>query len=459
SALADRLVEAQPPQVPGQAGRQVAVARRGRVGAVALDVPGRVADAGERVAGDPPPADRVDERDAELPREIPQRVPHLDRALRRRPRPPDRPHQHDVRARPALPGALQQHVRGGADLLCGNAEVVVAAGHDQHVGRGAPPELALEQPEERVAALHDEPGARPPAHDDLPAEQPRRRGRVRDLRRDAPLPDGVAVAEEHHHRRGVAAGLRRALPALPRAVRHRGTVHRTPERRAAGRGQGRHQAEAQHESRRAASGAARCHRDHLSSRATGARGCTRILLIRNGCGAGSAIARPSSSAPGGRAGRTRWGNRDLASIRRSPPGPDGATSPRDGAAVTPRERLSELDLLRFLAALAVVLYHFTGFGGAGAWPEPAGDVFPEVAALTRFGYLGVDLFFVISGFVILMSAWGRGPGEFGISRLVRLMPAYWASVLLGLLVYGLFRQGHGVPGLVVPNLTMLQGGL
>lgn len=127
--------------------------------------------------------------------------------------------------------------------------------------------------------------------------------------------------------------------------------------------------------------------------------------------------------------------------------------------MTPRERLSELDLLRFLAALAVVLYHFTGFGGAGAWPEPAGDVFPEVAALTRFGYLGVDLFFVISGFVILMSAWGRGPGEFGISRLVRLMPAYWASVLLGLLVYGLFRQGHGVPGLVVPNLTMLQGGL
>ncbi|MGP4026852.1 acyltransferase family protein [Actinomadura sp. 3N407] len=127
--------------------------------------------------------------------------------------------------------------------------------------------------------------------------------------------------------------------------------------------------------------------------------------------------------------------------------------------MTRRERLRELDLLRFLAALAVVLYHFTGFGGAGAWPDPARDVFPEVAPFTRFGYLGVDLFFVISGFVILMSAWGRGPGEFGISRLVRLMPAYWVSVLLGAFVYAVFRQGHGVPGLVVPNLTMLQGGL
>nr|WP_275406642.1 acyltransferase [Actinomadura bangladeshensis] len=115
--------------------------------------------------------------------------------------------------------------------------------------------------------------------------------------------------------------------------------------------------------------------------------------------------------------------------------------------------------MRFAAALAVVLYHFTGFGGAGPWPTPAREVFPEVAAVTRFGYLGVDLFFVISGFVILMSAWGRGPGEFGVSRLVRLMPAYWVSVLLGAAVYAVFRQGNGVPGLVLPNLTMLQGGL
>ncbi|QKG25838.1 acyltransferase family protein [Actinomadura verrucosospora] len=127
--------------------------------------------------------------------------------------------------------------------------------------------------------------------------------------------------------------------------------------------------------------------------------------------------------------------------------------------MTRHRRLRELDLLRFLAAAAVVLYHFTGFGGAGPWPEHAREVFPALGAVTRYGYLGVDLFFVISGFVILMSAWGRSPGEFGVSRLVRLMPAYWASVLLGVVVYAVFRKGHGVPGLVVPNLTMLQGGL
>ncbi|GAA2418885.1 acyltransferase [Actinomadura vinacea] len=123
------------------------------------------------------------------------------------------------------------------------------------------------------------------------------------------------------------------------------------------------------------------------------------------------------------------------------------------------DRLRELDLLRFLAAMGVVLFHFTGFKGAGPWPEPSLELFPGVGAVTRYGYLGVDLFFMISGFVILMSAWGRSPGEFGVSRVVRLMPAYWAGVLLGLVVYLGFRLGNGVPGLVMPNLTMLQAGL
>ncbi|WP_051300278.1 acyltransferase family protein [Actinomadura rifamycini] len=133
--------------------------------------------------------------------------------------------------------------------------------------------------------------------------------------------------------------------------------------------------------------------------------------------------------------------------------------PLPAPARTGHGRLRELDLLRFLAAVAVVLYHFTGFDGAGPWPEPSLDVFPGLGAVTSYGYLGVDLFFVISGFVILLSAWGRGPGEFGVSRLVRLMPAYWFSVLLGAAVYAVFRMGHGAPGLVIPNLTMLQGGL
>jgi peptidoglycan/LPS O-acetylase OafA/YrhL len=118
-----------------------------------------------------------------------------------------------------------------------------------------------------------------------------------------------------------------------------------------------------------------------------------------------------------------------------------------------------LDLLRFLAAAAVLAYHFTGFAGRGPWPDPARETFPGVSAVTGYGYLGVDLFFTISGFVILMSVWGRGPGEFAVSRLVRLMPAYWFSVLLGGAIFVLTGLGNGRPGNVIANLTMLQAGL
>ena len=127
--------------------------------------------------------------------------------------------------------------------------------------------------------------------------------------------------------------------------------------------------------------------------------------------------------------------------------------------MTRRDRLREIDLLRFLAAMGVVVYHLAGFKGRGPWPEPSLEMFPALGEVTRYGYLGVDLFFMISGFVILMSVWGRGPGEFGISRVTRLMPAYWAAVLLGLAIWAVFRLGKGDPDLVLPNLSMLQGGL
>ncbi|GIH62336.1 acyltransferase family protein [Microbispora siamensis] len=118
-------------------------------------------------------------------------------------------------------------------------------------------------------------------------------------------------------------------------------------------------------------------------------------------------------------------------------------------------RLRVLDLLRFCAALGVVLFHF---GETRAWGTP--NAFPALSAVTMFGVYGVRLFFLISGFVILMSAWGRTPGHFAASRIARLFPAYWASVLAlgGLAVGGLITDHRPSLTELLANITMLQHG-
>jgi peptidoglycan/LPS O-acetylase OafA/YrhL len=122
-------------------------------------------------------------------------------------------------------------------------------------------------------------------------------------------------------------------------------------------------------------------------------------------------------------------------------------------------RLHEVDLLRFLAAMAVVLYHYTGGNGGAFKDETARDLFTPVSKITQFGYLGVELFFLISGFVILMSVWGRGLADFAVSRITRLYPAYWFSVALIGAIYLTTGLGRGRPEDLIPNLTMFQRGM
>ncbi|MFG2001354.1 acyltransferase family protein [Spirillospora sp. NPDC048911] len=124
-----------------------------------------------------------------------------------------------------------------------------------------------------------------------------------------------------------------------------------------------------------------------------------------------------------------------------------------------RVRLLEVDLLRFLAALAVVLFHYTGSRGGPFEGEKARELFRPISALTQFGYLGVELFFLISGFVILMSVWGRSMADFAVSRIIRLYPAYWFAVLLIGVIYYTTGLGWGEVETIIPNLTMFQQGM
>ena len=119
----------------------------------------------------------------------------------------------------------------------------------------------------------------------------------------------------------------------------------------------------------------------------------------------------------------------------------------------PTSRIAELDALRGLAAMAVIFFHFTS-GIAKNWGYHIYDVpfqFP-------YGDDGVDLFFMISGFVIFMTLdRAKSAASFAVGRFSRLFPTFWACALVTLVIMCF----HGLPGMEVStrdalwNLTML----
>ncbi|MFE2358683.1 acyltransferase family protein [Streptomyces parvulus] len=139
--------------------------------------------------------------------------------------------------------------------------------------------------------------------------------------------------------------------------------------------------------------------------------------------------------------------------------PAGETAPARDTGVK-GGRLRALDGLRLVAALMVAAYHYGGRGGAvsEAWGSSPERQFPTLHGLLAYGCLGVQFFFVISGFVICMSGWGRTPASFAASRAARLLPAYWAAVVLVAAVFALPVVAYDAvpPSDALVNLTMLQ---
>lgn len=127
----------------------------------------------------------------------------------------------------------------------------------------------------------------------------------------------------------------------------------------------------------------------------------------------------------------------------------------DSLGRTQASRLASLQILRGLAAWIVVFHHFMQLffnfqcsNGLSCFVAQRGSV-------------GVDLFFVISGFVMVVTTHGRGmsPRTFAAKRAARIVPAYWLwtailAVLVLALPNGLYPYGSSSHSAVLESTLL-----
>lgn len=129
-----------------------------------------------------------------------------------------------------------------------------------------------------------------------------------------------------------------------------------------------------------------------------------------------------------------------------------------------RKYYNAIDLIRFVAACLVLIHHMA----TKAWFRP--EEFPAkiahmsgpVSFFTQYGgpgWVGVEIFFVISGIVIANSAFGRGPAKFVIGRASRLYPAaILCAPLAAVLLYLTGALPAGWPLMVIKSMVLLPKG-
>lgn len=118
-------------------------------------------------------------------------------------------------------------------------------------------------------------------------------------------------------------------------------------------------------------------------------------------------------------------------------------------------RLKELDVLRGLASLNVVIYHYTS-----RYREIFQHQYP-IKYDWYYGHVGLELFFMISGFVIFMTLQKvNSVKEFAYKRSMRLYPAYWICICITLLIASIWdvaRTQDLTFFQILMNFTMIQG--
>ena len=101
------------------------------------------------------------------------------------------------------------------------------------------------------------------------------------------------------------------------------------------------------------------------------------------------------------------------------------------------KRILELDALRAISCLNLLLFHFTYvYANKYGFSSPLGFAFP-------YGKYGVELFFMLSGFVNAMTFVGkRSIKDFAFARAIRIFPSYWAVILLNVFLLSYLPLFH-----------------
>lgn len=134
---------------------------------------------------------------------------------------------------------------------------------------------------------------------------------------------------------------------------------------------------------------------------------------------------------------------------------------RSGKSRSTDKKILEIQGFRSLALVMVLMFHFFS-----RWTQPNNvqNIYPykfEIAKqISQFGFMGVQLFFIISGFVILQTLEKQsGFSSFLIARIKRIFPSLWISLVLILLIVNYLNQSVFAPiaySSMIPSLTLIE---
>ena len=116
------------------------------------------------------------------------------------------------------------------------------------------------------------------------------------------------------------------------------------------------------------------------------------------------------------------------------------------------KRVLELDAIRALSCLNLLLFHFTWvYQEKYGFTSPLGFTFP-------YGKYGVQLFFMLSGLVNAMTLLSkRNASDFLAARCIRILPSYWLVIVINVLLFAFIPMYNTVPAVdsTIANLTTM----